>query len=96
MAQGSESERPPALETADRDALIAECAEEIDELLAEMPPDWHASGVVETALYTTAVQAAIDGGFSKEDFLKLLGEMYVECEEMTEFEGVMSPNWGDA
>ena len=51
---------------------------------------------VDTAVYTCAVQHAVDSGIEKEQFLAMLDEMFEESREMGELEDRMSLTRGQA
>ncbi len=84
-------------DTGDDEEMVDRCVDEIETALDDFQDDQRASdAAVDTALYTCAVQHAVDAGLEKEQFLAMLDEMFEESREMGELEDRMSLTRGDA
>lgn len=87
-------------EQADRkqaEELVDQLVNEIETSVEDFAGERGANDeMVDTALYTCAVQHAVDSGIEKEQFLAMLDEMFEESREMGELEDRMSLTRGQA
>jgi len=80
------------------DEMIDRCVDEIESALEDFADEHRAvtDDVLDTAVYTLAVQRGVDSGMEKEQFLAILDEMFVESREMGALEDRMSLTRGEA
>ncbi len=81
----------------DDDELIQTCVEELETALADFADEHHVGDdVLDYALFTCAVQRAVDAGIDPEAFLLMLRRMLEESAEMGALEERMSLTRGEA
>ena len=86
-----------ASDKGEQEEMVDRCVDEIETALEDFADEWSADDEeVDTAVYTCAVQRAVDSGIEKEHFLAMLDEMFEESREMGELEDRMSLTRGEA
>ncbi len=86
-----------ASDKGEDDEMVDRCVDEIETALEDFADEHRATQAsVDTAIFTCAVQHAVDAGIEKEQFIAMLDEMFEESREMEELEGRMSLTRGEA
>ena len=79
------------------DEMVDECVDEIENAIEAFVDDEGVDGtVIDAALYTCAVQHAVDSMIDRADFLEMMGNMFDESKEMGALEEKFSLTRGDA
>lgn len=77
--------------------MVDRCVSEIETTLDDFAEEWDATDeTIDTAVFTAAVERAVDANLEKEQFIAMLEEMFDESREMTDLQDRMSLTRGES